>query len=275
MFTSRSVSMADARPYECNIYSTALATYVLGRFAALPTATAALGAARALLRAERNADGSWSYEGRGTTRVPPDLDDTACAVAALMALGERPGLSFYRLLWENEAGPGGPYYTWVGVNDGPHLLARQVDALVNANVVLAAALAGQRLPGAITYLLDVTQSNLLGASDYCLTPHLLVYALARACADGPVPELLPAVRAGLAGLGPCEDAFRVACRANGLLALGEREAALHDLGALLEAQLPDGAWPLAAAYADYPPHHAGSPALTTAVALDALGRALG
>jgi hypothetical protein len=274
MLSSRSASMADAQPYGCNIYSTALAAYALGRFSELPAAAAALAAARACLRAERNGDGSWSYEGRDTRRVPPDLDDTACAVAALVAPGERPGLSFYQLLWENEASPGGPYYTWVGVNGGSHLLARQVDALVNANIVLAAALAGRRLPGAATYLIDITKSDLDGASDYCLTPHLLVYALARACADGPAPELLPAVRAGLAGLGPCDDAFKVACRANGLLALGEREAALGDLGALLEAQLPDGSWPIAAAYADYPPHHAGSPALTTAVALDALGRAL-
>jgi hypothetical protein len=266
--------MADARPYDCNIYSTAFAAYALGRFARLPEAAAALRAACAFLLAERNDDGSWSYEGRATRRVPPDLDDTACAVAALLCLGEGPGLSFYRLLWENEAAPGGPYYTWAGVNGGAHLLARQVDALVNANVVLAAARAGQQLPGAVAYLLDVTQSDLGGASDYCLTPHLLVYALARACADGPAPELAPAVRAGVAALGPCDDAFRLACRANGLLVLGEREAALPDLGALLAAQLPDGAWPLAAAYADYPPHHAGSPALTTAIAIDALARSL-
>jgi hypothetical protein len=267
--------MVAAQAYECNIYSTALAGYALGRFAALPGAAEALRAAGAFLLAERNNDGSWSYEGRATSRVPPDLDDTACAVAALLRLGERPGLSFYRLLWENEAAPGGPYYTWVGVNGGAHLLARQVDGLVNANVVLAAALAGQRLPGAVAYLIDITKRDIHSASDYCLTPHLLVYALARACADGPAPELAPAVRAGLAGLGPCDDAFRLACRANGLLALGEREAARTDLEALFAAQLPDGSWPIAAAYADYPPHHAGSPALTTAVALDALARALG
>jgi hypothetical protein len=273
MLTSRSPSMARARAYECNIYSTALVAYALGRFAELPAAAMALRSAGDFLLAEQNDDGSWSYEGRATWRVPPDLDDTACAVVALHGLGERPGLSFYRLLWENEAAAGGPYYTWAGVNGGAHLLARQVDALVNANVVLAAARAGQRLPGAVSYLLDVTRSDLDGASDYCLTPHLLVYALARACADGPAPELAPAVRAGLAALGPCDDAFRTACRASALLALGEQEAP-PELGALLAAQLPDGSWPLAAAYADYPPYHAGSPALSTAVALDALARGL-
>jgi hypothetical protein len=117
------------------------------------------------------------------------------------------------------------------------------------------------------------KGDLSEASVYCLTPHLLVYALARAYADGQVPALEPAVRAGVEQLGAADDAFRVACLANTLLALDEREAALPHLGALLAMQGADGSWPIATAYADYPPYHAGSPALTTAVALDALGRA--
>ncbi len=274
MLASRNLTMADARTHACNIYCATFAAYALSRFPQLPAVDVALRKAGAFLLAERNDDGSWSYEGRATSRVPPDLDDTACAVAALLRLGEQPGLSFYRLLWENEAAPGGPYYTWVGVNGGTHLLARQIDALVNANLVLAAALARQPLPGAVAYLLDVTTSDPNGASDYCLTPHLLAYALARAYADGPVPELAPGLRAVLAALEPCDNAFHLACRANALLVLGEWEVARPDLEALLDAQLPDGSWPIAAAYADYPPHHAGSPALTTAIALDALARAL-
>lgn len=273
--TAPDLAMAGARAYPCSVYTTTFAIHALRRHIHLPGADETLRRAGAHLRAQRNPDGSWSYEGRLTRRVPPDLDDTACAVAALLVLGERPDLSFYRLLWEQEATPGGPYYTWVGVNGGAHLLARQVDALVNTNLLFCAALLGQPLPGALAYILDITKQGLLDASSvYTFTPHLLVYVLARAYADGPLPELEPALRAGLALLGDTDGVpFHTACRANALLALGAWPAANRALEALLASQGPDGAWPIAAAYSGYPPHHDGSPALTTAIALDALGRA--
>jgi len=281
-FTARRADMADARAYPCTVYTTAFAAHGLAHFADDEVARAVRLRAATHLRAERNPDGSWSYEGRSTTRVPPDLDDTACAAAALLGAGARPDLAFYRLLWENEAAPGGPYYTWVGVNAGDHLLARQVDALVNANLLLCAGLAGMALPGAAAYLCDVAaRSDWETASDYCLTPHLLLFCVARAYADGAVNALAPAMPAlGAAALAlpgpPAElEPFRLACLAAALLAAGAPGAAAPHLAALLAAQRPDGSWPIAAAYSGYPPHHDGSPALTTAIALDAIGRALG
>jgi len=273
-FTARHADMRDARPYACSVYTTSFVVHALRHFAGLPAAAAILRVAGEHLRAQRNADGSWGYDGLSTSRVPPDLDDTACAAAALLTLGERPGLSLFRLLWENEAAPGGPFYTWVGVNDGAHLLARQLDALVNANLLLCAAMLGQTLPGALAYLLDVTKSNIGAASVFCLTPELLAYALTRAYADGPLPALEPAVRAGLLALGTGDGPLTLACRANALLALGEHTEAMPLLAALLVQQEADGAWPCVAAYSGYPPHYDGSPALTTALALDAIGRAL-
>lgn len=270
--------MAGARPYAASVYTTTFAVHALLRFRELPAAEEALVAAAAHLRAERNPDGSWSYEGRATTRVPPDLDDTACAAAALCALGERPDLRVFRLLWANEAAAGGPYYTWCGVNTGEHLLARQLDALVNANVVYCAALAGFELPGASAYLRErIETGDLVAASDYCLTPHLLVYALARALADGPARALEPAAPAllararGLTTAGP----FQLACATASLLALGDTAATGPLLGDLLDAQQADGSWPIGLAYTGYPPYFAGSPGLTTSIALDAIGRALG
>jgi hypothetical protein len=279
-YTARRTDMADAQAYACCIYTTTYVIHALGRFADHPTAAAVRNAAAVFLRAQRNADGSWSYEGRATRRVPPDLDDTACAAAALLTLGEQPALEFYQLLWENEAAPGGPYYTWAGVNQQPgHLLARHLDALVNANILLCAGLAGMALPGAAAYLDDVIgRGALAAASDYCLEPHLLVYALARAAIDGAVADLtpkLPALRAYALSLpAPPQERqpFRLACLAATLLALGDQEAAAPYLAALLAAQAPDGSWPVAAAYSGYPPWIDGSPALTTAIALDALGR---
>jgi hypothetical protein len=266
--------MAGARAYACSVYTTTFVMHALHRFAAWPKVARTLELAAKHLRAERNLDGSWSYEGRATRRVPPDLDDTACAAAALCLRGERPGLGFFRLLWENESAPGGPYFTWVGVNSGGHLLARQTDALVNVNVLLCAALAGQALPGVVAYLGECCGRDLAEASVFCLRPDLLVYCLARACADGPVPTLAPTLRVALAQLPAAADPFGLACRATALVVAGEGAAAVPLLEALLDTQSADGAWPVAAAYSGYPPYLDGSPALTTALALDALGRLL-
>lgn len=281
--TARRMDLADAREHACCVYTTTYVIHALRHFADHPTAGAVRNAAGAFLRAERNADGSWSYEGRATRRVPPDLDDTACAAAALQTLGVRPGLELFQLLWENEAAPGGPYFTWVGVNrTSGHLLARHLDALVNANVVLCAGMAGMALPGAAAYLADlVLRDELADASDYCLEPHLLIYAIARAAVDGAVAHLapaLPALRAYALRLpAPPQESqpFRLACLAATLLALGEPAAAEPYLAALLAAQAPDGSWPAAAAYSGYPPWLDGAPALTTAIALDALGKWFG
>ncbi len=278
--TARRFDMADAHPHPCCVYTTTYVIHALRHFTAHPTASAVRSAAGAFLRAERNPDGAWSYEGRATRRVPPDLDDTACAAAALLTLGERPGLELFQLLWENEAAPGGPYYTWIGVNQMPgHLLARHLDALVNANVLLCAGLAGISLPGAAAYLVDlIKRGDLAAASDYCLEPHLLVYAIARAAIDGAVAELTPALPAlhtyalNLPAPPGETQPLRLACLTATLLALGDPAAAEPYLMALIAAQAPDGSWPAAAAYSGYPPWFDGAPALTTAIALDALGK---
>lgn len=276
-YEARSPSMADARPYPASVYTTSFVVPPLHRLRALPGAAPILAAAGAHLRAERNPDGSWSYEGRATTRLPPDLDDSACAAAALALLGAAPDLRLFRLLWENEAAPGGPYYTWVGVNRDAHLLARQIDALVNANLLFCAALGRIELPGTAAYLRDlIARPDLSTASDYCLSPHLLVYALARAAADGPAHALAPALPALAGHARRLETAtpFQLACATAALLALGDAVAAAPLLRALLAVQQPDGAWPIGLAYTGYPPTFAGAPGLTTAIALDALGRVL-
>jgi hypothetical protein len=276
-YEARSPSMAAAKPYRSSVYTTSFAIHALQRVAGLSGAAAIMAAAGEHLHAERNPDGSWSYEGRATRRVPPDLDDSACAAAALALLGVAPDLRLFRLLWENEAAPGGPYYTWVGVNQGTHLLARQLDALVNANLLFCAAMARIELPGAAAYLCDlITRPDLTPASDYCLSPHLLVYALARAALDGPAPSLSPVLPALATHARRLTTAtpFELACATATLLALGEQKYAAPLLEALLVAQQPDGAWPIALAYTGYPPNFAGAPGLTTAIALDAIGRAL-
>ena len=274
--TSRYTSMADARPHPCSIYVTAFVALALARLADQPIASAVQKQACAHLRAERNPAGSWGYEGRATRRVPPDLDDSALAQAALVACGEPADLAFFRLLWENEARPGGPYYTWVGVNGQDHLLARQIDGLVNANLLYAATLCRMPLPGTVAYLRDVIASASYDhASVYCFTPHLLAFCIARAIGAGAVgmaaaaPTLQAYVTSTL--LPAAENPFQLACSVAALAYLGTPAAKLEpQREALRAAQLTDGSWPVAASYSGYPPHFDGSPALSTAIAIEGL-----
>jgi hypothetical protein len=277
-FSARHADMSAARLLPGCVYPT---TYVLAALRHCPNdppVDTIRAHAAAFLRRERNADGSWSYTGRATQRVPPDLDDTACAAAALLTLGERPDLALFQLLWENEAAPGGPYYTWIGVNQTPHhLLAHHRDALVNANILWLAGLLGLPLPGTAAYLNDcVLNGDLAQASDYCIEPHLLVYTLARAAHANP-NALTPAARIALRAYAlhlpapPVEtQPWRIACIAASLALLAERTAAAPYCTALRHCQLADGSWPLAAAYSGYPPWLDGAPALTTALAIEAL-----
>ncbi|NJN14956.1 MAG: hypothetical protein HC822_00895 [Oscillochloris sp.] len=275
-FSARRLDFSDPQAYPTSIYTTTFVVYALRQLAEHRIAAAIRRRAAAFLLSERNSDGSWSYEGRATTRVPADLDDTACAAAALLSCGEPVGPELFRLLWENEAAPGGPYYTWIGVNSGEHLLARQVDALVQANLLLFSGLAGIPLAGSAQWLCAMAETDRWdAASDYCLTPHLLLFCAARAYAAGapglaPLGAALPAAVADLLTPPQEHEPFRLACLAATLGLAGEHKAAKPYLKALLSCQSPDGAWPGAASYSGYPPHLDGSPALTTAIALEAL-----
>jgi hypothetical protein len=272
ILSSRFASMAEARPHPCSVYVTAFVALALARLPANPTASVIRQQACAHLQAQRNPNDSWSYEGRATRRVPPDLDDTAVATAALVRNGASPGLGFFRLLWENESQPGGPYYTWVGVNGVDHLLARQIDGLVNANVLYSAAVCRMALPGTAAYLRAIiTASSYEQASDYCFTPHLFAFCLARASSvSHELADTAPALRDYLLnGLLPAvANPFERACTLAALRYLGEVPA--EQIALLLGEQLPDGSWPIAPSYSGYPPHFDGSPALTTAIAIEAL-----
>src|SRR5262245_47138228 len=135
-FTGSRLDLAGATRYPKSVYVTTFVIHALAHLPPEPQTAPIQRRAADFIAGEREEDGAWNYEGRGEWRVPCDLDDTSCAVAALATLGQHPDLSFYRLLWQNEAAPGGPYYTWIGVNDRADFpYAHQVDALVNANLL--------------------------------------------------------------------------------------------------------------------------------------------
>lgn len=289
-FTGPDLALRDAVAYPTSTYVSSFVVHSLAFLPTDPRVPLIRARAAAFLEAQEEASGVWNYEGRGEWRLPPELDSTCCAAAALVVLGRRPPSACYGLLWHvvrpNAAAPGGPYYTYVGVNDRPDdpvnaPFAREVDPLVNANVLFCAGLLGIALPGAAAYLERVVRSgDYRDGSHYVISPHFPLYAIARAYADGRVAALAPSVPAMrdflTLRLPPPPDeasALNLACRAVGLLNLGADLAAVEPyVSLLLDAQGDDGGWPIWAAWAGFPPNYDGSPALTTALALEALGK---
>ena len=289
-YTGPDLHLRGATPYPKSVYVTTFVVHSLGYLPDGPVVERIRRRAGDFLEAEEEDNGTWNYEGRGEWRLPAELDTTCCAVAALLALGRRPLPSFYPLLWQvvrrNEAAPGGPYYTYLGVNDAPDdpvaaPFAREVDRLVNANVVFCCGLLGIDLPGAVEYLArGVRSGDYRGQSHYVISPHFVIYSIARAHADGGVRSLasvVPAMREFLATRLPPPaaeaSALNLACRAVGLLNLGVGPERVQPyVPALLAAQQADGDWPVGAAWAGFPPNFDGSPALTTALALEALAK---
>ena len=291
-YTGPRADLVGATPYPKSVYVPAFVVHSLGHVPAEPATDSIRQRAVDFLEAEEEDNGTWNYEGRGEWRLPADLDCTSCAVAALLVVGRRPPRSFFRLLWQvvrrNAAAPGGPYFTYVGVNDAPDdpiaaPFAREVDPLVNANVRFCCGLLGIALPGAAAYLRGIVETeSYVGQSSYVVSPHFLAYAISRAYADGGVDDLAPAMpalrtylSARLPALEAEASALNLACRAVALLNLGSDAADVEPvLAALLRMQQADGGWPAWAAWAGFPPNYDGSPALTTALVLEALGKHL-
>jgi hypothetical protein len=288
--TGPDLNLARASLYPKSVYVSTFVIHSLTYLAADPSVARIRERAADFLEAEEEENGTWNYEGRGEWRLPADLDTTCCAAAALVVLGRRPPRAFFPLLWQvvrrTESAPGGPYYTWVGVNDDRDdpvaaPFAREVDPLVNANVLFCCGLLGIDLPRTAEYLRGVVRAEAyVGRSYYCISPHFVIYALSRAHADGGTVGLAP-VRPTLRDylltrLPPPEagaSALNLACRAAALLNLEADPNEVEPyLDRLLDTQERDGRWPIWAAWAGFPPNYDGSPALTTALALEALGK---
>jgi hypothetical protein len=119
--------------------------------------------------------GSVNYWARGsmesqTKPYPDDLDDTACAIAAL-AMYDKTLLDgallgkFVQVLVACEEKPGGPYRTWlVGPDANP--VWRDVDAVVNANLAYALSLLEIELGELDAYLKACVLQNRLSSPYY-------------------------------------------------------------------------------------------------------------
>lgn len=279
---------ASGKP-DPSVFPTALITHSLS-FA--PRAAAIRERALDFLFAEMDGRGLWKHWPHAHPhhrQLPPDLDDTSCASAAL----ERDGRAFpdnrKRLLANRNAR--GLFYTWkLAAAELRHPLALflffkrtsakpfDVDAVVNANVLFYLGAIPETRP-VIDHLLQVLRENRESACDkWYDNPIVVRYFFSRALA--PIVPDAGALLAAHAAVP--SNALEMALAACTALDWNR----VPDLAPLLAMQLPSGAWPAAPLYHGgrarrrdgtfAEPHpdtpRWGSEALTTAFCIEALSR---
>ena len=289
-------------PDNC-IFPTAQIAYSLSFW---PPAQAIMARAQRFLIAERDSHGLWKHcagQPRGYAFLPPDVDDTCCALAVLP--GEDVGSARQLVLANRDRN--GLFYTWfaprfrwtgvlhlkVTLPQLRHLrtlrtlfrltLPRRddVDAVVNANVLHYL----RDFPGrgaVVEHLLEILRHGRESQCDkYYAYPYVTWYFFSRALSD--IPEATEAIIERLDASAPANP-FEQALAICALLNCG-RAASPAAIERLVVAQSPDGSWPRAMFYCGgrqgkgetFGPLSLpfwGSEELTTAFCVEALARSL-
>jgi len=210
----------------------------------------------AFIRQQRRPDGLWEYD--PALGLPPDSDCTACALAALACCGAEidtdRGTALLRSFWRADSGP---FRTWRG--EGTWAQRDSDDPIVNCNIVYALATLGA--PASAPELEAV--SRLVRGSEqgsrYYATPAAIAYAARRA---GLPPDLLPPAASAT------PPARYVLAAMQWLCGMRRHDAEL--MNAVLAAQRPDGSWPPRPWCRNIEGGVWGSPAVTTALAVEML-----
>jgi hypothetical protein len=310
VYTSSAPDMSGACLDDASVFPTALIAHCL-TFA--PAAAAARQRAVGFLAKEMDRHGLWRHwtrEHPQYAQLPPDLDDTSCASAVLAHAG-RPFPDNRRLLLANRRSDG-RFLTWIIPR--PRLAApahmkvtlpqlvhlptlwlffrrtsaspADIDAVVNANVLHYLG-PGAHRDRVARWLVQVLRDNREGQCDkWYENPFAIWYFFARAL-GATVPEAGDIIEARIAAAEPATS-LDAALAVAALSSLG-RTVSIGLVARLLEAQLPDGAWPRAALYHGGrarlkdgrfgEPHpdtpRWGSEELTTAFCVEALSRLAG
>jgi hypothetical protein len=225
--------------------------------------------------------GSWNYweassDARQQQPYPDDLDDTACAFAALMRAdaswvnGYRVG-QFARLLVAAEQRPGGPYNTWL-IDTARAPQWQQIDTAVNANIGYALSLQSVHIAGLTDYLETALTTNTL-QSAYYVGEAPVLYFMSRWYHGAYIDTLRSKIAAHIvssSGGTALERALLLTAGCNAGLPRNELAALAHTL----QASVSRSAWPAAPLYIDpaynNQQHYGGSKVLTSAFALEAL-----
>lgn len=243
----------------------------------------ALHQASQFILSHQSEDSTWNYEGKQGHRVPNDLDDTACCIAALAQTGHdinQLSMTFYPLLWNNAAQPGGPYYTWLGVNHPTttHPLAHQLDSPVNANIQFASTHLQGPIPNITHHLTTQIQTGHYYNSPYALSPHFPLYLISRLSTLPGLEPAIPTLQNKIQTLLPqSATPFQQACLITAWLNLTIDKNVIkplsiinYPLSIILATQNPNGSFPTAPAWRGFHGWLDGGSALTTAVILEGL-----
>jgi hypothetical protein len=210
----------------------------------------------------RRHDGLWEFD--PTFGIPPDADDTACALTVAArhdcARVNASDADLLRSFWRAD---GGPFQTWRG--DKSWSGRDRDDAVVNCNVVLALHELGATASAQETKaVIDLIRASEAGCR-YYYSPTTIAYAARRAGLS------LAALPASLAARPSSKDLLPTAQ----WLSLSRRwdEDAVERV---LAGQAPDGSWPIEAWFTGVatPRPVWGSQAISTALCLEALKEAI-
>lgn len=208
---------------------------------------------------------------------PDDLDDTMAALAALWSADPalfdgKLNAHLAKLLIATEVEPGGPYRTWL-VDEQADQQWQDVDLAVNANIARCLSLQGVKLPN-LERLIDSAISKDEIRSPYYPNAYPLIYFTSQ-WYQGTHRDELQRRLLDWQQQGYWHNPLQTALAISSLCRLGGAAKTLQPASMyLLSTQASDGSWPASAFCIDPMQRgqtaYAGSPALTTALCIEAL-----
>ena len=269
-------NFADARTHYTAFFTSLITCSLVN----IPAAQNIRKRAADFLGSQSGTSGAWNYWIKGSIDeqrrpYPNDLDDTALALSAMtltdktLVQGEPLG-KLGKLLISCETAVGGPYRTWIVPNDAA-VTWQDVDIAVNANIGYLLHLHDVVAPGLNEFIAKSIEDNQL-TSRYYDGPLPVLYFISRWYKGPALPTLQKLLRKY------CREATGYDALHLSLLICACRYAGVkiptHLYRLVLSLQLSNGSWQAASLYYEPPidgqKYYAGSAALTTALALEAL-----
>lgn len=232
------------------------------------------------LLATMEATETWRFAPGTPALSSRDIDDTACSIAALKLCGENVGLHC-ESLFSRQLSESGLLRTWIGSGVDSHGRTNEADPIVTANALLALHRLGLGSTSLTCQLEAALASHL--RTHGVVTPQSLYYDIPAVCSYF-IARWTAYSRSQIAN--DCRKAIGAAISemdvrrlsALGLAMLtctairsGVEQVAEESVVRLLSTQRSDGLWPPAQAFVDPGGGIYGSPELTTALAVEALG----
>lgn len=229
---------------------------------------------------EKSLHGSFNYWSRNSSEAttipyPDDLDDTFAALAVLTLSSHKKDngtllAHAVKILTTSEVAPGGPYRTWLISKDAPSTW-QDIDVAVNANIGYFLSLEGISVPGINTLIEESISSKNIRSPYY---PSLLqpAYFIAR-WYTGNSKKLITAIFKEQKN-GQWKNPLETAIAVSSLIRLGVSPTTLTQHIEFIQESQENNIWKAYGFCFDPTkkgaPYYHGSPALTTALCIEAL-----